>query len=68
MAPPRIALISALRLSLDPITESFRRLWPEADRVHILDDSLSADRAIDGSLTESMIERFVELVTKVGSK
>jgi len=61
MAPPRIALISALRLSLDPITESFRRLWPEADRVHILDDSLSADRAIDGSLTESMIERFVEL-------
>jgi len=61
MASPRIALISALRLSLEPICDSFIRLWPEADRVNILDDSLSVDRTADGQLTETMMERFVEL-------
>lgn len=58
---PRVALIHALELSMAPINEAFARLWPEAVRLNILDDSLSVDRARDGRLTDAMIARFVRL-------
>ena len=58
---PRIALISALKLSIAPIAESFERLWPEAARLNLLDDSLSVDRQADGRLTEAMVQRFIAL-------
>lgn len=36
------------------------RLWPEAEAVNLLDDSLTTDRAKDGAdLSEELIERFV---------
>lgn len=57
----RIALIHALELSIAPINEAFARLWPEAFRINLLDDSLSADRARDGELTDAMINRFLTL-------
>jgi Asp/Glu/hydantoin racemase len=44
-----------------PIEEAFARLWPEAVRMNLLDDSLSADLARDGRLTEAMTERFLAL-------
>jgi Asp/Glu/hydantoin racemase len=53
----RIALIHALKHSLVPIEEAFARLWPEATRMNLLDDSLSADLARDGRLTDAMTER-----------
>lgn len=34
------------------------RLWPEAEPFNLLDDSLSADLARDGALTEAMTARF----------
>lgn len=37
------------------------RLWPQAQRMNLLDDSLSVDRARDGRLTEAMVQRFIEL-------
>lgn len=58
---PRIALIHALELSMAPINASFSRLWPEAVRLNVLDDSLAVDRARDGQLTDAMISRFVQL-------
>ncbi len=57
----RIALIHALRHSIAPVTESFARLWPEAKLANLLDDSLSADLAREGKLTEAMTERFLTL-------
>jgi Asp/Glu/hydantoin racemase len=57
----RIALIHALAHSLAPIESSFAKLWPEAKLMNLLDDSLSADLARDGKLTEAMTERFQSL-------
>lgn len=61
MNPPRIALIHALRHSVAPVAEAFSRLWPEARLANLLDDSLSADLARDGVLTEAMTGRFLTL-------
>ncbi len=58
---PRIALVHALELSMAPINAAFSRLWPQAERLNILDDSLSVDRARDGYLTAAMTSRFVQL-------
>ncbi|MBO4223081.1 aspartate/glutamate racemase family protein [Bradyrhizobium neotropicale] len=57
----RIALIHALKHSIQPIESSFARLWPEARLMNLLDDSLSADLARDGRLTDAMTERFLAL-------
>jgi hypothetical protein len=57
----RIALIHALKHSLQPIESSFARLWPDVRLMNLLDDSLSADLARDGRLTDAMTERFLAL-------
>jgi Asp/Glu/hydantoin racemase len=57
----RIALIHALKHSIVPIETSFARLWPDAILMNLLDDSLSADLARDGGLTEAMTGRFLSL-------
>jgi Asp/Glu/hydantoin racemase len=57
----RIALIHALKHSIQPIESSFARLWPEPRLMNLLDDSLSADLARDGRLTDAMTERFLAL-------
>lgn len=58
----RIALIHALSHSVAPINEAFARDWPEAVRMNLLDDSLSADLARDGKgLDATMHERFQRL-------
>lgn len=57
----RIALIHALKHSVAPIEAAFAALWPEARLANLLDDSLSADLARDGALTEAMTERFLTL-------
>lgn len=59
--PPRIALIHALKHSIAPIEAAFAKAWPEARLMNLLDDSLSADLARDGSLTDTMTERFLAL-------
>ena len=60
---PRIALIHATALSMAPITAAFERHWPEAELMHLLDDSLSRDRERDGELTDAMIDRFIALAS-----
>jgi aspartate/glutamate racemase len=58
----RIALIHALSHSVAPINEAFARDWPEAVRMNLLDDSLSADLARNGrGLDADMHERFQRL-------
>lgn len=57
----RIALIHALKHSIAPVEASFARLWPDARLMNLLDDSLSADLARDGRLTDAMTGRFLSL-------
>jgi hypothetical protein len=61
MSSPRIALIHATPVAMDPIREAFESGWPQARITHLLDDSLSADLAAEGSLGTRLIERFVTL-------
>ena len=66
----RITLIHALKHSIVPIEASFARLCPEARLMNLLDDSLSADLARDGGLSDAMTERFLNLgryATSTGS-
>src|SRR5438477_10993367 len=66
----RITLIHALKHSIVPIEAAFAKLWPEARLMNLLDDSLSADLARDGGLSEAMTGRFLNLgryATSTGS-
>jgi hypothetical protein len=58
---PRIALIHALAHSPPPINAALAQAWPEAVRMNLLDDSLSADLARAGRLDEAMTARFLAL-------
>jgi aspartate/glutamate racemase len=59
---PRIALIHATALAVEPIQSAFQRLWPAARRMNLLDDSLSVDHAAaGGQLTPGMTGRFLDL-------
>lgn len=58
---PKIALIHALAHSPAPVNEAMARDWPEAERMNLLDDSLSADLARAGRLDEAMTARFLTL-------
>lgn len=58
----RIALIHALAHSVAPINDAFARDWPEATRMNLLDDSLSADLAAGGGVLDgAMHARFARL-------
>src|SRR5258707_2310524 len=57
----RITLVHALKHSIVPIEASFAKLWPDARLMNLLDDSLSADLARDGGLSDAMTERLLKL-------
>jgi aspartate/glutamate racemase len=58
----RIALIHALAHSVAPINDAMARDWPEATRMNVLDDSLSADLASSAhGLDDAMHARFARL-------
>ncbi len=63
----RIALIHALTHSVAPTADAFRRLWPDATLMNLLDDSLSGDLARDGVLTPAMTDRFLALARYAAS-
>jgi hypothetical protein len=62
---PRIALIHATPLAVEPIQAAFQRHWPQVRHMNLLDDSLSYDRAQAGRLTDDMVQRFVDLALYV---
>lgn len=59
-ASPRIVLLHATPVAMEPIRNAFASRWPTAETVNLLDDSLSVDRAREADLSEAMIDRFVE--------
>ena len=65
MKNPRIALIHATPVAIDPICNTFKRLWPQAHVTNLLDDSLAPDLAAAGSLDQKMIDRFCVLAKYV---
>jgi Asp/Glu/hydantoin racemase len=69
--PPRIALIHALAHAVDPINEAIARDWPEATRMNLLDDSLSADLAASGrgqdALMQARFQRLAQYAVDCGS-
>jgi Asp/Glu/hydantoin racemase len=62
MSSPRIFLFHATLVAMEPIRDAMQNLWPEAEAVNILDESLSLDRARGPSeLSEDITRRFVAL-------
>jgi Asp/Glu/hydantoin racemase len=58
--PPRIVLLHATPVAMQPIQAAFAERWPEAETINLLDDGLSIDRAREDDLSASMINRFVD--------
>ncbi|MBF9033931.1 arylsulfatase [Rhodobacterales bacterium HKCCE2091] len=61
MAQPRIVLLHATPVAVDPVKAAFAELWPVPELVNLLDDSLSPDRARTEELTDDLVERFAAL-------
>ena len=57
----RIVLIHAVQVAMAPVEAAFKELWPQAERVNVLDDSLSVDRGQSPELTPAMYDRFDRL-------
>jgi Asp/Glu/hydantoin racemase len=58
---PRIVLIHATPVAIDPVLQAFEALWPEAEPVSVLDDSLSIDRAKSTDITPAIHQRIMTL-------
>jgi Asp/Glu/hydantoin racemase len=61
MPAPRIALVHAMPVAIEPVAHVFREMWPQARVTHLLDDALPADLTAAGSITPAIVERFVTL-------
>lgn len=59
--PKRIALIHAVAVAMEPVASAFREIWPQAECINLLDDSLSVDRAKTAELTPAMADRIARL-------
>jgi aspartate/glutamate racemase len=57
----RIALVHAVKVAIAPVEDAFRRHWPEAELINLLDDSLSRDRNREGALTPQLTRRIAAL-------
>ncbi len=58
---PRIALIHATSVAIEPIQLAFKNLWPDAEPINILEDSLTPDRARSQDIPDSLVDRIVAL-------
>ena len=58
---PRIALIHATRIAIDPIEGAAARLWPEAETMTLLEEGLSLDRRKSTDLTQGLWDRIIRL-------
>ena len=56
---PRIVLLHATPVAIEPIQTAFVQHWAEPELVNLLDDALTIDRARETSLSPQLIERMV---------
>jgi Asp/Glu/hydantoin racemase len=61
MSAPRIALVHAMQVAIEPVVSAFRQLWPAARVTNVLEDSLAPDLAAAGSITPAITDRIVTL-------
>jgi Asp/Glu/hydantoin racemase len=61
MSTPRIALVHAMPVAVDPVAHVFKEQWPQARVTHLLDDALPADLTAAGGITPAIVERFITL-------
>ena len=61
MKAPRIVLLHATPVAIEPVKLAFAQGWPEAETINLMDDGLSIDRAKSTELTDEIVERFVAL-------
>ncbi len=55
---PRISLIHATPLAIDPVVAAFRAEWADASVFNFLEDSLTTDLKAAGSIDDSIVQRF----------
>ena len=59
MQRPRIVLLHATPVAMEPIARAMAAIWPEAEAANLLDDGLSIDRAREGdALSPELAGRF----------
>lgn len=63
---PRITLVHATPIAMEPIRLAFASGWPQADVVNLLEDSLSPDRAKGSEITEALTARITALTQYAG--
>jgi Asp/Glu/hydantoin racemase len=59
---PRIVLLHATTVAMEPVHQAFVEIWNEATLINLLDDGLTLERAKQPELSDELIERFVDLV------
>jgi hypothetical protein len=59
---PRVILLHATPVAVEPVLDAFSRLWPYARTSNLLDDGLTAERSETDELEEPLIRRFADLV------
>jgi Asp/Glu/hydantoin racemase len=60
--PKRIFLVHPTPLAMPAVDEAFKTLWPEAQTLNLLDESLYADIPADGTLSRSIYQRVAALL------
>ena len=59
--PKRIFLVHPTPLAMPPVDEAFKTLWPQAQVLNLLDESLYADVGANGELTPALYARVANL-------
>jgi hypothetical protein len=67
MTGPRIGLIHATPVSIDPVLRQFKTDWPEARPYSLLEDSLAPDREQAGEIDAAMTRRIGDLARYMAS-
>jgi Asp/Glu/hydantoin racemase len=58
----RVFLVHPTPLAMAPIDEAFKTLWPQAQTINVLDESLYTDIPQDGTLAPAIYDRVTSLL------
>ena len=62
MSSTRIGVVSPMAIANDTVTAAFAELWPEAEVINLLDESLYADFAAGKEITDETYRRIAVLL------
>jgi Asp/Glu/hydantoin racemase len=60
--PKRIIIVQTTVIAMPPVDEAFKTLWPDAQILNVLDESLYADIPADGTLAPGAYTRLTNLL------